>query len=102
MAKEESRERWARRSRVVLSSDAISADAGYRSPRESKRRGPTIGEEQGLGNRLPLLVEAGRHACNAVAGVLQADTNNLEVVLEARTRVSGKEGSKPCVALVVA
>jgi hypothetical protein len=33
---------------LVLSSDAISADAGYRSPRESKRRGPAIGEEQGL------------------------------------------------------
>ena len=34
------------RSEVVLSSNAISADAGYRSPRESKRRGPAIGDEQ--------------------------------------------------------
>ncbi len=32
---------------LVLSSDAISADAGYRSPRESKRRGPAIGDEKG-------------------------------------------------------
>jgi hypothetical protein len=31
---------------IVLSSNAISADAGYRSPRESKRRGPAIGDEQ--------------------------------------------------------
>jgi hypothetical protein len=31
---------------LLLSSDAISADAGYRSPTESKRRGPAIGEEQ--------------------------------------------------------
>jgi hypothetical protein len=31
---------------VVLSSNAISADAGYRSPRESKRRGPAIDDEQ--------------------------------------------------------
>jgi hypothetical protein len=31
---------------IVLSSNAISADAGYRSPRESKRRGRAIGDEQ--------------------------------------------------------
>jgi hypothetical protein len=31
---------------VVPSSDAISADGGYRSPRESKRRGSAIGEKQ--------------------------------------------------------
>jgi hypothetical protein len=31
---------------IVLSSNAISADAGYRSPTESKRRGPAIGDEQ--------------------------------------------------------
>ncbi len=29
---------------MAISSDAISADAGYRSPMESKRRGPAIGE----------------------------------------------------------
>jgi len=32
---------------LVRSSDAISADAGYRSARESKRRGSAIGEERG-------------------------------------------------------
>jgi len=38
--------RHSARSQLVLSSNAISADAGYRSPRESKRRGPAIGDEQ--------------------------------------------------------
>ena len=31
---------------VVLSSDAVSADAGYRSPRGKAGTGPAIGEEQ--------------------------------------------------------
>lgn len=36
------------RSRFVMSGDAIGADAGYSSPRESKRRGPAIGEYGGF------------------------------------------------------
>jgi hypothetical protein len=45
-AKRASRRPRPTRSSIVLSSDAISADAGYRSPRESKRRGPAIGESR--------------------------------------------------------
>jgi hypothetical protein len=48
----------------VVSSDAISADAGYRLPRESKCRGLAIGEYQGA------LVSA-HDICFALIAVLE-------------------------------
>jgi hypothetical protein len=61
---------------VVLSSDAISADGGYRSPRESKRRVPAIGEERvspdGAGDTS---ISESRSACHASAGVFGVPAN---------------------------
>ncbi len=83
---------------LVLSSEAVSADGGYRSPRESKRRGPASGERQeGCGWSAAVCFPCGASiprlgAVSGIGGQRQPD----QELPECRRRSSERVGGPGC------